>query len=56
MELFVGSFIVFVFAALAMAIGIIFRGRTMHAGCRRLPGDPGCETELSCGGVCGGKD
>lgn len=52
MELFVGSFIVFALTALALGIGILFRGRAMHAGCRRLPGQSTCDSKLLCGGVC----
>ena len=52
MELYVGSFIMFALAALALGIGILFRGRPMHAGCRRMPGEGACESKPLCGGVC----
>ncbi|MEX0962926.1 MAG: hypothetical protein WDZ52_02640 [Pseudohongiellaceae bacterium] len=52
MALFIGSFIVFVLAAVAMAIGILFRGRPMHAGCRSMPGESNCESETLCNGAC----
>jgi len=52
MELFIGSFVMFLLIALALGIGIVFRGRPMHAGCRSLPGKFGCESKVLCGGVC----
>ncbi len=52
MELFVGSFVMFVLTALALGIGMVFRGRPMHAGCRGLPGDKNCESKALCGGAC----
>ena len=55
MELFVGSFIIFVLTALALGIGVLFRGRPMHAGCGSLPGDKSCKSEALCGGACGRK-
>lgn len=56
MELFIGSFVIFVMTALALGIGVIFRGRPMAAGCRRLPGESRCESEMQCGGVCRRRD
>lgn len=52
MELFIGSLLIFGLTALAMAIGTLFRGRPMHAGCRNLPGDPDCVSKSQCGGAC----
>lgn len=52
MELFIGSFLIFSLTALALGVGILFRGRPMHAGCRALPGESGCESETACGGAC----
>ena len=52
MELFFGSFVMFILTALALGIGIVFRGRAMHAGCSRLTGRLGCESNALCGGVC----
>lgn len=52
MELFIGSFIIFALTALALGIGILFRGRAMHAGCRKLPGQSSCESSALCGGAC----
>lgn len=42
MALFFGSFVMFLLTALALGIGIIFRGRPMHAGCRGPDGQSGC--------------
>lgn len=53
MELFVGSFIIFVLSALALGIGLLFRGRPMHAGCGSLPGEKGGKSESLCGSACG---
>lgn len=55
MELFVGSFIIFVLTAFALGIGLLFRGRPMHAGCSGLPGEKGGKSEVLCGGACGRK-
>ncbi len=55
MELFVGSFIIFALTALALSIGLLFRGRPMHAGCSGVPGEKGCKSEVLCGGACGRK-
>ncbi len=55
MELFVGSFIIFVLTALALGIGLLFRGRPMHAGCSGFSGEKGCNSEALCGGACGRK-
>jgi hypothetical protein len=52
MELFIGSFLIFILTAIALGIGILFRGRPMHAGCRGLPGKLGCASEPLCGGIC----
>ncbi len=42
MALFVGSFVMFLLTALALSIGIIFRGRSMHAGCRGAADPSAC--------------
>ncbi len=52
MELIIGSFAVYALVALALGIGSLFRGRAMHAGCRRLPGESNCKSQALCGGVC----
>ena len=52
MELIIGSFAIYALVSLALGIGIIFRGRAMHAGCRGLPGDSDCPSKALCGGVC----
>ena len=52
MGYFVGSFVVFVLTALALSIGILFRGRTIHVGCGRLPEKSGCKLKMQCDGVC----
>ncbi len=52
MALFLGSFLVFLLAALALGIGIIVNGKPMSAGCRSLPGEPDCDSKSLCGGVC----
>ena len=53
MALFIGSFVIYALVALALGIGILFRGRAMHAGCRGMPGDEsGCQSKALCGGVC----
>lgn len=52
MELFFGSFIIFLTVALALGIGVVFRGRPLRAGCRRLPGSSDCKLKALCGGVC----
>jgi len=52
MQLFIGSFLVFGLTTLALAIGILFRGQPMHAGCRGLPDNAGCKSDTACGGVC----
>jgi len=52
MELFVGSFIMFALTALALGISILFHGRAMHAGCRKLPDQSSCNSKMLCGGVC----
>jgi len=54
MELFVGSLVVFVGAALAMGIGTLLQGRPMHGGCRSLPRDQHCKFQALCGGACRG--
>lgn len=51
MALFIGSLIVFTLSTLALAIGIVFRGKPMHAGCRKLPGEA-CQSSTLCNGVC----
>lgn len=52
MEIFLVSFAVYVLVALALGIGVMFRGRAMHAGCRGLPGGSSCKSKALCGGVC----
>ncbi len=52
MELFIGSFVIFVLTALALGIGILFRGSAMHAGCGGLPGKSNCASRAQCGRVC----
>jgi hypothetical protein len=52
MELFFGSLVAFLFAAVALGIGMVIRGRPMHAGCGRLPGSSGRESKALCAGVC----
>jgi len=52
MALFFGSFLIFVLVALALGVGIIFRGRAMHAGCGRMPGESACESKALCGDIC----
>lgn len=51
MQLFFGSFIIFLSVALALGISIVFRGRPLRRGCNRLPGSPGCKSKALCGGV-----
>lgn len=55
MELFIGSLVVFVGAALAMGIGTLVKGRPMHGGCRSLPHDQHCKFQALCGGACRGE-
>ena len=52
MEPFFVSFAVYVVTALALGIGIVFRGRRMHVGCRSLPDESECGSKALCGGVC----
>lgn len=55
MQLFIaiaGSFIVFALVALALGIGILVRGKPMHAGCRALPDAGGCAANGQCAGEC----
>jgi hypothetical protein len=52
MGLFVGSFIVFTLVALALSVGILFRGQPMHASCRGLPADSNCSSDAFCSGAC----
>ena len=56
MELFIGSIIAFVLTALALGVGIMFRGQPMHASCRGLPLDANCQSKMSCSGVCRRKN
>lgn len=46
MALFFGSFVMFLLTALALGIGILFRGRPMGAGCR------GAAEPSACAGRC----
>ena len=50
--MFIGSLLVFLCVALAMAVGVLLRGRPMHGGCRSLPADRHCKFEFLCGGAC----
>ncbi len=52
MEIFVISFVVYLLTALAIGIGIMFRGQTMHAGCRGLPKKSSCKYKSICSGQC----
>lgn len=52
MELFIGSFVVFLVTAMALGIGVIFRGQPMPVGCRGLPGESGCESKARCSSFC----
>lgn len=52
MALFIGSFVIYALVALALGIGILFRGRAMHAGCRGMPGESECKSKALCGGAC----
>jgi hypothetical protein len=52
MELFIGSFVMFVLTALALGIQLVFRGRPMHLGCGGLPDEKGCKRKALCGGAC----
>lgn len=52
MEIFLVGFVVYALVALALGIGIMFRGRAMHAGCRGLPDGSSCKSKALCGGAC----
>jgi len=52
MEIFTISFAVYLFMALAIGIGILLRGRSMHAGCRGLPTGLNCQYKSLCGEKC----
>lgn len=52
MEIFVISFIVYILTALAVGIGILFRGQPMHAGCQGKTDKPSCQYKFSCHGQC----
>ncbi len=53
MQLLAVTFLVFTLSALAMAVGLILRGRPIRSGCARLngsdAGQPGCQV---CRGDC----
>ena len=53
MEIFIISFVIFLLMALAIGIGILFRGQSMHAGCRGLPEGSNCKFHSMCGDKCG---
>jgi hypothetical protein len=52
MEIFLVSFAVYIVTALALGIGILFRGHAMHAGCRGLPDRRSCKSTAPCGSAC----
>jgi len=52
MATFIGTLLVFLCVALALGLGVILRGRPMHAGCRSLPADQHCRFDMLCGGAC----
>lgn len=52
MEIFIISFTVYILVALAIGIGIMFRGRAMHAGCRSLSVKSHCKHQSLCGDKC----
>jgi hypothetical protein len=52
MEMFLISFVIFLLMALAISIGILIRGRSMHAGCRVLPEGSNCKYKSLCGDNC----
>ncbi|MGI9342055.1 MAG: hypothetical protein ACR2QV_04355 [Gammaproteobacteria bacterium] len=52
MDLFIGTLLVFLCAALAMGLGLLIKGKPMHGGCRSLPADRHCRFEMLCGGAC----
>lgn len=52
MDVFIISFFVYLLVALAIGIGILFRGKAMHAGCGGLPTSKSCQFKSTCSGQC----
>jgi len=52
MEIFIISFVVYLLLALAIGIGILFRGKSMPAGCRGPLGSSSCKSKSLCGNQC----
>ena len=52
MNVFVISFFVYMVFAFAIGIGILFRGRSMHAGCQKLSKGTQCKSRALCSGAC----
>ena len=52
MEVFIISFLVYLLVALAIGIGILFRGQTMHAGCGGSTTTKDCQHKSICAGQC----
>ena len=52
MEIFIISFVVYLLTAFAIGIGILFRGKSMPAGCRGQSGSSSCKSKSLCGDRC----
>ena len=52
MKIFLVNFVVFLTMALALGIGLIFRGKPVSTGCHKLPDGSSCKNKSLCHGVC----
>ena len=52
MEIFIISFVVYLMTAFSIGIGMLFRGQSMHAGCRGLAEKSSCKYQSICSGQC----